>query len=130
VSYTLTCLPMFFFFVSSSMVANIASSSMTIYPVNVRALIQPFLHDGRQRGRQTQVRKTLRYDLSAKKQLQDCCIEELEVLHFFCLDLGCQHERGEVYLSSGYLDSIPATERCTLCPICNQRYHKDFLPVY
>ena len=69
---------------------------------------------------------------TAKKQLKDRCIKELlEVLRFFCLDLGCQqHKRGEIYLSSGYLDSIPATERCTLCPICNRRYHKDFLLVY
>ena len=62
-SYMLTCLPMYSFFVSSSVAANIEPSLMTINPVNVRALIQPFLHDGRQRGRQTQVRKTLRYDL-------------------------------------------------------------------
>ena len=68
---------------------------------------------------------------TAKKRLWDCCIEELlEVLHFFCLDLGCQHKRGKIYLSSGYLDLIPATKRCTSCPICNRRYHKDFLPVY
>ena len=68
---------------------------------------------------------------TAKKRLRDCCIEELlEVLRLFCLDLGCQHERGEFYLSSGYLDSIPAMERCTSSPICNRRYHKDFLPVY
>ena len=54
---------------------------------------------------------------TAKKRLRDCCIEELlKVLRFFCLDLGCQHKRGEIYLSSGYLDFIPATERCTSCP--------------
>ena len=48
----------------------------------------------------------------AKKRLRDRCFEELlKVLRFFCLDLGCQHERGEIYLSSGYLDFIPATER-------------------
>ena len=36
---------------------------------------------------------------TAKKRLQDCCIEELlKVLHFFCLDLGCQHECGVIYL--------------------------------
>jgi len=51
-------------------------------------------------------------------------------VHFFCLDLGCQHERGEIYLSSGSLDSITYTVRCSSCPICNRRYHKDFLPVY
>jgi hypothetical protein len=68
---------------------------------------------------------------TAKKRLRNRCIEELhEVLHFFCPDLGWQHERGEIYLSSGSLDSITATVRCSLCPICNRRYHKDFLPVY
>jgi hypothetical protein len=68
---------------------------------------------------------------TAKKRLQDRCIEELhEVLRFFCLDLGCQHEHGKIYLSSGSLDSITATARCSSCPICNRRYHKDFLPVY
>ena len=68
---------------------------------------------------------------TAKKRLQDCCIEELhEVLRFFCLDLGCQHERGEIYLSIGSLDLVTATARCSLCPICNRRYHKQFLPVY
>jgi hypothetical protein len=53
-----------------------------------------------------------------------------EVLRFFCLDLGCQHERGEVFLPSSSLNSITATARCSLCPICNRRFHKDFLPVY
>jgi len=68
---------------------------------------------------------------TAKKRLRDRCIEELhEVLCFFCLDLGCQHERGEIYLSIGSLDSVTATARCSLCPICNRRYHKQFLPVY
>jgi hypothetical protein len=68
---------------------------------------------------------------TAKKRLRDRSIKELhEVLRFFCLDLGCQHERGEIYLSSGSLDLITATARCSSCPICNQRYHKDFLPVF
>ena len=54
---------------------------------------------------------------TAKKRLRDPCIEELlKVLRFFCLNLGCQHKCGEIYLSSGYLDLIPATERCTSCP--------------
>ena len=36
---------------------------------------------------------------TTKKRLQDCCIEELlKVLHFFCLDLGCQHECRVIYL--------------------------------
>ena len=68
---------------------------------------------------------------TAKKCLRDRCIKELhEVVRFFCLDLGCQHERGEIYLSSGSLDSITSTARCSSCPICNRRYHKDFLSVY
>jgi hypothetical protein len=68
---------------------------------------------------------------TAKKRLRDRCIEVLhEVLSFFGLDLGCQHKRGKIYLSSSSLDSITATARCSLCPICNRRYHKDFLPVY
>ena len=68
---------------------------------------------------------------TARKRLRDRCIEELhEVLSFFGLDLGCQHKRGKIYLSSGSLDSITATARCSLCPICNRRYHKDFLLVY
>ena len=68
---------------------------------------------------------------TAKKHLRDRCIEELhKVLHFICLDLGCQHERGKFYLSSGSLDLITATAWCSSWPICNRRYHKDFLPVY
>ena len=68
---------------------------------------------------------------TAKKRLRDRCIKELhKVLRFFCLDLGCQHKRGKVYLSSGSLDSITATVRCSSCSICNWRYHKDFLPVF
>jgi len=46
------------------------------------------------------------------------------------LNYGCQHERGEIYLLSSSLDSLPATGHCTSCPVCNQTYHKDFLPVY
>jgi hypothetical protein len=67
---------------------------------------------------------------TAKKRLQDHCIEELhKVVCFFCLDLGCQHKCGEIYLSSGSLDSITSTARCSSCLICNRRYHKDSLPV-
>ncbi len=69
-SYTLTCLPMYSFFVSSSVAVNIASSLMTINPVNARALIQPFLHDRRRRGRKTQVRKTSRYDLPQRNDFE------------------------------------------------------------
>ncbi len=30
------------------------------------------------------------------------------MLRFFCINLGCQHVRGELYLSTGLLDSLPA----------------------
>ena len=49
---------------------------------------------------------------------------------FLLHDLGCQHKSSEFYLSSSSLNSITSTVRCSLCLICNQRYHKDFLPVY
>ena len=68
---------------------------------------------------------------TAKKQLRACCLSNLhEVLRFFCLDLGCQHKQGKVYLSSGWLDSTNVTGHCTSCSICNCAYHKNFLPVY
>ncbi len=52
------------------------------------------------------------------------------MVQFFCLDLGCQHARGEIYLSTGLLDSVTATGCCRTCPVCIQMYHKDFLPVF
>jgi superfamily II DNA helicase RecQ len=68
---------------------------------------------------------------TAKKALRSRCLVELnDVLRFFCLDFGCQHKRGEIYLSSGALDSTHAVGRCNTCPICNRTYHKDFIPVY
>jgi superfamily II DNA helicase RecQ len=68
---------------------------------------------------------------AAKKQLRARSLAELnEVMRFFCLNYGCLHERGEIYLSSGSLDSSPAMGHCTSCPIRNRTYHKDFLPVY
>jgi hypothetical protein len=68
---------------------------------------------------------------TAKKVLRSRCLaEQNEVLRFFCLDYGCQHERGEIYLASGMLDSSRAIGRCSACPICNRTYHKDFIPVY
>jgi hypothetical protein len=33
-------------------------------------------------------------------------------------------------LSTESLDSVPAIEHCTTCPICNRTYHKDFLPIF
>jgi len=68
---------------------------------------------------------------TAKKVLRSRYLaEQNEVLRFFCLDYGCQHERGEIYLASGMLDSSRAIGRCSACPICNRTYHKDFIPVY
>jgi len=68
---------------------------------------------------------------AAKKQLRARSLTELhEVMRFFCLNFGCQHKRGEIYLLSGSLDSLPATGHCTSCLVCNRTYHKDFLPVY
>jgi hypothetical protein len=52
------------------------------------------------------------------------------VMQFFCLDLGYQHVWGEIYLSTGLLDSIQAMGTCTSCPIYNRTYHKDFLPIF
>ncbi len=51
-------------------------------------------------------------------------------MRFFCFNLGCQHVRGEIYLSTGLLDAVLATGECTSCPICTRSYHKDFLPVF
>ncbi len=37
-------------------------------------------------------------------------LDELrQVLRFFCPNLGCQHEQGEIYLSTSLLDSVEAT---------------------
>ncbi len=59
-------------------------------------------------------------------------IELQEVLSFFCLDLGCQHARGESYLATGILNTTTIEkERCdNSCAICTKRWHAQFLPVY
>ncbi len=68
---------------------------------------------------------------AAKKKLQARLLAELnKVMRFFCLNYGCLHKQGEIYLSSRSLEGSPATRHCTSCPICNRTYHKDFLPVY
>jgi hypothetical protein len=61
-----------------------------------------------------------------------CTISELlEVLCYFCLDLGCQYTRGKVYLSAGNLDAHVVEDRCeTLCSICTKEWHKQFVPVH
>ncbi len=69
--------------------------------------------------------------LTAKRRLSVHTLGKLhQVLRFFCLDLGCQQVQGEIYLSTGLLDPVPATGGCTTCPICTQCFHKDFLPVF
>jgi hypothetical protein len=66
-----------------------------------------------------------------KHQRAQTSAELKEVLSFFCLDLGCQHSHGEIYLSSGGVDSSALTTRCgTSCSICTHAWHKRFLPVY
>jgi hypothetical protein len=68
---------------------------------------------------------------AAQKQLRVRTLDELhQVVRFFWLNLGCQHVRGEIYLSTGLLNTLPATSQCTTCPICTRSYHKDFLPVF
>ncbi len=55
------------------------------------------------------------------------------MLQFFCLDLGCQHARGEAYLSTGILDAedVVLGERCNdACSISTKRWKEQFLPVY
>ena len=57
----------------------------------------------------------------------------LDVLIFFCLDLGCQHRRGEAFLSCGTLDCYVRDDddSCvTQCPICNGSWSDFFLPVF
>jgi hypothetical protein len=46
----------------------------------------------------------------AKKRLCNCTYSKLkDVLKFFCLDFGCQHEHGELFLSNGCLYVMPIT---------------------
>jgi hypothetical protein len=55
----------------------------------------------------------------ARRQLHVCTWDELhQVVQFFCLDLCCQHVWGELFLSSGLLDSILATGCYGTCPMC------------
>ena len=59
--------------------------------------------------------------------------ELIDVLRYHCLDLGCQHVRAELYLSTGTLlnERIPDTSRrCNnMCPICNNTWKLTFLPM-
>ncbi len=66
---------------------------------------------------------------TARRQLHVHTLGKLQQV-FFCLDLGCQHVCGEIYLPTGILDRVPATGQCSSCPICTQSYYKDFLPVF
>ncbi len=68
---------------------------------------------------------------AGRKQLCARMLSELqEVLRFFCLNLGCQHVCGKMYLLTGILDYLLATGTCNSCPICNRLWHKDFLLVF
>ena len=82
----------------------------------------------------TQGPKKKAYPLRPKggRSLRAQTLSEIhEVLLFFCLDLGCQHARGEAYLSTGYLDGHEIEDRCdSTCSICTQKWHKQILPVY
>ncbi len=50
-------------------------------------------------------KKTYPLRPTSMRNLRTRTVNELqEVLRFFCLDLGCQHARGEAYLSTGLLD--------------------------
>jgi hypothetical protein len=71
------------------------------------------------------------WDQLHKWGLRVCTLGKLhQVVRFFCLDLGCEHVHGEIYLSTGLLDPVPATGGCTTYPICTRSFHKDFLPVF
>jgi hypothetical protein len=58
-------------------------------------------------------------------------LELNEVLHFFGLNLGCQHACGESYLATGCLDFNVIDEKCdNSCSICSRKWHDQFLPGY
>jgi hypothetical protein len=58
-------------------------------------------------------------------------LELHEVLRFFCLDLGCQHTRGESYLATRYLNFNVIHKKCdNSCSIRSRKWHNQFLPVY
>jgi hypothetical protein len=71
---------------------------------------------------------------TARHSLQVCTSAKLqEVLRFFCLDLGCQHARGEAYLSTGTIDGheVALEDRCDDAgSICTKKWNEQFLPVY
>ncbi len=78
-------------------------------------------------------KKTYPLGPTGRHRLQErTTIELQEVISFFCLDLGCQHARGESYLAMGILNTTTIKkERCdNLCAICTKRWHEQFLPVY
>jgi hypothetical protein len=53
-----------------------------------------------------------------------------DVLKFFCLNFGCQHKRGELFLSNGCLDVMSTMGQCTLGPVCKGTFANTFLPVF
>jgi hypothetical protein len=72
-------------------------------------------------------------DFEQRKKEADEQQDLLDVLNFFCLDLGCQHVRAEWYLAQGSLEPPPCCIMpCkTSCSICTRSYHtRNFIPVY
>ncbi len=84
-------------------------------------------------SRQINTKKTYPLGPTRRRSVRNCTQSEmLDVLQYFCLDLGCQHARGEAYLSTGTLNShIIDDGACnTLCSICTKNKHEHILPVY
>ena len=78
----------------------------------------------RKQGQALPKKKTYPLSITARQTLHLRTQTELhEVIRFFCLGLGCQHARGESYLSTGALaHSRMDYEGCnTSCPICTKR---------
>jgi hypothetical protein len=77
--------------------------------------------------------KTYPLGPTGRRSVHDRTQSEMQdVLQFFCLDLECQHAWGEAYLSTGTLDSLIIDNGAcnTLCSICTEKWHEQFLPVY
>jgi hypothetical protein len=92
------------------------------------SMISPWKHGTMQQNE----KKTYPFGPTGRHNLCKCTKSELhEVLRFFCLDLGCQHTRGESYLATGCLNFNVIDERCdNSCSICSKKWHNQFLPVY
>jgi hypothetical protein len=61
----------------------------------------------RHSSKQVNTKKTYPLGPTGRRSVHICTQSEMqEVLQLFCLDLGCQHARGEAYLSVGTLHSL------------------------